>query len=444
MPIKSLYLEKFRLFDSKKIELSSERSLIVGKNGSGKTSVLEAMEILFSGKSFRYINTSECINHAHPFFQIAALGLLGDKEIRLETTKFSEGRISTKRTVGGKKIKGYEAPLIQIVLGKHLRMVEGEPELRRDFVNRLMFHVKPETVNLHNTYNKALQQRNKSLRKKLPIDQLNNWTEQVLESGLLLSKAQYDFFQVFKEVSLECISKAVISNSISFLQDINLHFISGWDTSKTMRKSFQDSLPKDMALGYTTQGPHRQDFVFSVEKKKAAANLSRGQIKLLIILMFLSSYDVINEFSPRESLLLIDDIGSELDEDNLQIPGDCLLWDDHAHSALIHNVIAISDECAEYESNDDQNKSTSDNNKGGGVIAAIVLSILFGIGCCIVIFLYFKCRDNKARSAVRTDDHAHIEMNENELDIDEEQRKYDMSPLNTNGPTSKPRDSIML
>ena len=146
MPIKSLYLEKFRLFDSKKIELSSERSLIVGKNGSGKTSVLEAMEILFSGKSFRSINTSECINHAHPFFQIAALGLLGDKEIRLETTKFSEGRISTKRTVGGKKIKGYEAPLIQIVLGKHLRMVEGEPELRRDFVNRLMFHVKPVSL----------------------------------------------------------------------------------------------------------------------------------------------------------------------------------------------------------------------------------------------------------------------------------------------------------
>ena len=53
MPIDSLYLEKFRLFDSKKIELSPERSLIVGKNGSGKTSILEALEILFSGKSFR-------------------------------------------------------------------------------------------------------------------------------------------------------------------------------------------------------------------------------------------------------------------------------------------------------------------------------------------------------------------------------------------------------
>ena len=167
MPIKSLYLEKFRLFDSKKIELSSERSLIVGKNGSGKTSVLEAMEILFSGKSFRSINTSECINHAHPFFQIAALGLLGDKEIRLETTKFSEGRISTKRTVGGKKIKGYEAPLIQIVLGKHLRMVEGEPELRRDFVNRLMFHVKPASYKIYLAYNKTLKQRNRCLKQKL-------------------------------------------------------------------------------------------------------------------------------------------------------------------------------------------------------------------------------------------------------------------------------------
>ena len=319
MPIDSLYLEKFRLFDSKKIDLSPERSLIVGKNGSGKTSILEAVEILFSGKSFRSSNTLDCIKHSDSFFKIAALGKSNEIDLRLETSKSSEGRISTKRSLGGKRIKSSEAPLIQAVLGKHLRMVEGEPELRRDFVNRLMFHVKPETSTLNNTYNKALQQRNRSLRKKLPIEQLNNWTEQVLELGMKLSKEQYDFFKVLKEVSIDYILNETEENNIEFLRGVNLHFISGWDTSKTMRKCFQDSLPKDMALGYTTQGPHRQDFVFSVDKKKAAANLSRGQVKLLIILVFLSSYDVINRFSKRESLLLIDDIGSEVDEDNLKI-----------------------------------------------------------------------------------------------------------------------------
>ena len=318
MPIDSLYLEKFRLFDSKKIDLSPERSLIVGKNGSGKTSVLEAVEILFSGKSFRSSNTLDCIKHSDSFFKIAALGKSNEIDLRLETSKSSEGRISTKRSLGGKRIKSSEAPLIQAVLGKHLRMVEGEPELRRDFVNRLMFHVKPETSTLNNTYNKALQQRNRSLRKKLPIEQLNNWTEQVLELGMKLSKEHYDFFKVLKEVSIDYILNETEENNIKFLRGVNLHFISGWDTSKTMRKCFQDSLPKDMALGYTTQGPHRQDFVFSVDKKKAAANLSRGQVKLLIILIFLSSYNVINRFSQRESLLLIDDIGSEMDEDNLK------------------------------------------------------------------------------------------------------------------------------
>ena len=319
MPIDSLYLEKFRLFDSKKIDLSPERSLIVGKNGSGKTSILEAVEILFSGKSFRSSNTLDCIKHSDSFFKIAALGKSNEIDLRLETSKSSEGRISTKRSLGGKRIKSSEAPLIQAVLGKHLRMVEGEPELRRDFVNRLMFHVKPETSTLNNTYNKALQQRNRSLRKKLPIEQLNNWTEQVLELGMKLSKEQYDFFKVLKEVSIDYILNETEENNIEFLKNVNLHFISGWDTSKTMRKCFQDSLPKDMALGYTTQGPHRQDFIFSVDKKKAAANLSRGQVKLLIILVFLSSYYVINRFSKRESLLLIDDIGSEVDEDNLKI-----------------------------------------------------------------------------------------------------------------------------
>ena len=126
-------------------------------------------------------------------------------------------------------------------------------------------------------------------------------------------------FQDFKKYSLVYISKVVASEGLTFLHNTNMHFISGWDTKKTMVKAYQDSLPKDMVLGYTTQGPHRQDFVFSVDKKSASNNLSRGQSKILIILLFLSSYEVLRNLSEGECLLLIDDITSELDEKNINI-----------------------------------------------------------------------------------------------------------------------------
>ena len=319
MLIKSLYLENFRLFETKKIELSQEKTLILGENGTGKTSILESLEILFSGKSFRSKNSTDCIKQGRDFFKLDAAGTLFNKELRLSTSKTNTGRISTRRMLATKKLTVSERPLLQIVLAKHLRMIEGEPDLRRDFMNGLMFHVKPEVSKLHNKYNKALSQRNRALRKKLPIDELATWTDQLIDLGMLLSKEQYNFFQDFKKYSLVYISKVVASEGLTFLHNTNMHFISGWDTKKTMVKAYQDSLPKDMVLGYTTQGPHRQDFVFSVDKKSASNNLSRGQSKILIILLFLSSYEVLRNLSEGECLLLIDDITSELDEKNINI-----------------------------------------------------------------------------------------------------------------------------
>ena len=86
-----------------------------------------------------------------------------------------------------------------------------------------------------------------------------------------------------------------------------------------MLDCLQESIEKDLALGYTTQGPHRMDCSYYVNGKKASSILSRGQLKILILLIFLLNHDLINSFLDSDTVLLIDDLGSELDLQNLEL-----------------------------------------------------------------------------------------------------------------------------
>ena len=98
---------------------------------------------------------------------------------------------------------------------------------------------------------------------------------------------------------------------------LSVTFSKGWERSKKLEESLMESLERDMALGYTSKGPHRMDYTFTVENKKASSNLSRGQLKILILLVFLSSIKLLKDLIDTEILLMIDDLGSELDLNNL-------------------------------------------------------------------------------------------------------------------------------
>ena len=143
------------------------------------------------------------------------------------------------------------------------------------------------------------------------------WSKELSALGLKLSLEQYNFFKVFKEHTLESIEKNISIGSFNYLNKLSLTFSKGWERSKKLEESLLESLERDMALGYTSKGPHRMDFTFTVKNKRASSNLSRGQIKILILLVFLSSKSLLEDLVDTEILLMIDDLGSELDLNNL-------------------------------------------------------------------------------------------------------------------------------
>ena len=143
------------------------------------------------------------------------------------------------------------------------------------------------------------------------------WSKEVSSLGLELSLEQYDFFKIFKKEVIKHIEEVVSSGVFAFLDEVDVAFTKGWERTKKLDDSLTECLERDRAVGYTSKGPHRMDFTFTVENKKASSNLSRGQIKILILLVFLSSKSLLEDLVDTEILLMIDDLGSELDLNNL-------------------------------------------------------------------------------------------------------------------------------
>jgi DNA replication and repair protein RecF len=317
MPLQRLHLKNFRLFQDKTFTFSDGINIILGENGSGKTTVLESLNILLTGNSFRSKETKECIHSDKEFYNLSSRGIVKGKDLSFVVENHLNKRLFSKRTLGGLPVKKGEIYFVQVVLAKNLKMIDGEPDIRREFFNELMFHVKPETKKLHNAYQKALKQRNKSLKKRLSSSEVSLWSKKLSALGLKLSLEQYNFFKVFKAHTLESMEKNVLNGSFNYLDKLSLTFSKGWERSKKLEESLLECLERDMALGYTSKGPHRMDFTFSVKNKRASSNLSRGQLKILILLVFLSSIQLLKDLVDTETLLMIDDLGSELDLNNL-------------------------------------------------------------------------------------------------------------------------------
>ena len=314
MLIKNLYLENFRLFDQVKLTLTGS-CIIFGKNGSGKTSILEALEVLLSGKSFRQRNLKKCISTNKGKFRIALKALVEGSELNIMAKKHYTGRLETSRKLDEQPLKLKNSPHYSLITAKILRMIEGEAELRRDFFNKIMFHVEPGTKELHSNYLKVLYNRNKLLKKN-SYKELAIWTDRLEQTGTDLSKKQEVFFNAFTKHLTDYFLGLDLNGDLEILRSFNLNFSPGWN-GLSLKNSIEENLEKDKILGFTYSGPHRLDLNYKIQTSSASSILSRGQQKLLILLIFLSVNTFIKLKLRPPSVLLVDDFASELDIANL-------------------------------------------------------------------------------------------------------------------------------
>ncbi len=310
------YLEQIDIHQLRNIETLSwscnpKINLIFGKNGSGKTSLLEAINLLALGRSFRSHKTKTVI--AHNEKQLLVRGRLvsdlGTSSIGIQKNNLGQ----TLLRCNGKSIMsiGEIAKLvpIRVIDASAFSLIEGAPSQRRSFLDWLVFHVKPQFNHHWALAQKSIKQRNSLLRQdKLDVDQIQIWGQQLGQAAQAMHELRFEVFELFKQ-ELQPLLDQTLKLGL-----VTLEYQAGWDTEKDFSEVLMEDWQRDVRDGYTHRGPHRADIAIKIDGKQAADVLSRGQEKTLICLLHIAQAHCFHLKNQQKCLFLIDDMPSELDK----------------------------------------------------------------------------------------------------------------------------------
>lgn len=324
MSLQRLSVRGVRNLQALELTPSPRVNLLHGANGSGKTSVLEAIHLLGLARSFRSTRLTPVIQHE----QDCAL-VFG--EVRLADGRLSQLGIARER--GGDyriRIDGQNArsaaqlaevlPL-QLINPDSFRLLEGAPKIRRQFLDWGVFHVEARFLGAWQRLQTALRQRNSWLRHgRLDIAAQAAWDRELSLASEAIDAYRRTYIQALKPVFERTLAQLVE------LPELTLSYYRGWDRERSLEEVLQAGLLRDQQLGHTQAGPQRADLRLRIGGHNAADILSRGQQKLVVCALRIAQGHLVNQAKHGQCVYLVDDLPSELDEQHRHAL--CRLLDD--------------------------------------------------------------------------------------------------------------------
>lgn len=311
MLIRLLRIEAFRRFESAEIALRPGFNLLTGDNGSGKTSVLEALHLLAHGRSFRGRVRDGLIRQGTPALR-AYVEWESDGIARRAGLRHAGG--SWEARLDGEDVRQFgqlcaALAVITFEPGSHA-LVDGSSEVRRRYLDWGLFHVEHAFMPQWRRYARALKQRNALLRQAGGVDaQLDAWEHEMAQAGEELTQLR-DAYLVGLQPSLA----RLLPSLLPAAGGAELLLQPGW---KRQELSLSDALllsrQRDLTLGYTSLGPHRADLKISLRDLPGREGLSRGQTKQLALALLLAQASHLAGLKGAWPVLQLDDLGSELD-----------------------------------------------------------------------------------------------------------------------------------
>ncbi|WP_115703183.1 DNA replication/repair protein RecF [Legionella sainthelensi] len=307
MILTELKIHQLRNIISAHLELNSRFNFIFGPNGSGKTSVLEALYLLSCGHSFRTREISPIISHDHSSMTVFARG---SNEETISIQKSYSGATQVKlnnQFCSTTSQLAYALPC-QIFYSDLFQIIDAGPSVRRNLLDWGLFHVKHNYFALWKEYKRVLKQRNALLKIRAPSAQYIPWDKQLAQLAYQLHQLREDYFIQWER---EFIS---VLNDLSELE-CTLKYYKGWDkknSGKTLEEILVENFESDRQRLYTQHGAHQADFIIEVNNTKAKHFISRGQQKIILISLKLAQGNLVTE----DCLYLIDDLASELDDNH--------------------------------------------------------------------------------------------------------------------------------
>lgn len=315
MPIKEIGLVSFRNHDTINLEFYPKINVIWGKNGSGKTAILEAIHSLSIGRSFRTNRKKELLKDDKEFFSITGKFQTADKIQEIQINQTKDG---TRRTfIDGNKLESIRELVglnpVVLLSPEEQVITKGAPQDQRNYFNKLFSVVSNEYFTILSDYNRILKQRNKllddfNLTNEAEAE-LDIWNERISEIGQKLWKKREDYFKNF---SLE------LNKTVKAFKDDDFTFSCELVTTiSNNEKEYTEILNKrqnrDIYLGRTTYGPHTDKIAFTFNGKNIKQYGSQGEHKLALLLIKLAEVKLIRKVTKNAPIVLLDDLFAKLD-----------------------------------------------------------------------------------------------------------------------------------
>jgi DNA replication and repair protein RecF len=310
MSLSSLTIQDFRNIESAELALSPTLNLIFGQNGSGKTSLLEAINYLSSAHSFRTQNVEALIRHEEKSFIIAASLFQHGHTIRVGLRR---SRRQVLRRINQETIKR-QIQLTQLLPVRVLhpdshKLVSDSPRYRRSYLDWGCFYFHKDFYQIWAATNTVLKQRNALLK-----NGNNQRVLDALDQEYVRLSEQLDAIRAAYISELLPILKSYADQLLVDKAEVAIEYERGWKHNLN-EQLHSDSL-RDRKFKRTHSGPHRADIKITYNQIDARQNASRGQQKLIVVLLTLGQIHYFKQNTDISGILLIDDLPSELDADH--------------------------------------------------------------------------------------------------------------------------------
>ncbi|MBK2124671.1 DNA replication/repair protein RecF [Fangia hongkongensis] len=312
MQLTSLDIHHFRNISSARIDFHSQLNLISGQNGSGKTSILEAIYFLSLGRSFRSSQLVRIIEHNNSGFQLFAK-VFDERGFSIASAREKNGKSTVK--LDGEVVSSQseltQAFPVQIFNPESFNLISSGAKERCKVLDWGAFYHDVGFLKLWQQAKHLIKQRNAALKQRFPMSYIQALDQALLKKAERLDAKRQAYFALLKPKVLSILS--TFSESI----DLSIEYHRGWSHEKPLDEVLNSHLDADLKSGTTSYGPHRADLRFKINHHPAQDILSRGQQKLLILALKLAQGELYTSEHKKSCVYLLDDLYSELDQRHL-------------------------------------------------------------------------------------------------------------------------------
>lgn len=316
MFFKSIDLVNFRSYDHLLLKFDPHINIIVGKNGQGKTNILESLYYFAYLKSHRVHDENVLIKNEKKAFKIKCKL---KRETLIDELKIEYNQINKKIVYNQTEInkKSEYLQIVNIILFEpsNLEILKGSPNIRREYLNDAISQINGNYYNILNDYNKLLRMRNEFLKsKRNDIDYLDTLDKYFVEKATTIYQMRAKYINKLNEFISQ------IYQDIMNIPSLKIEYKSFYETIEDKDKikdllilEMKKNYSKEKYTGLTIEGPHKDDFVFVTNFANLKEYGSQGQQRGAVISLKFAEAEIIKKYKNVTPIFLLDDVFSELD-----------------------------------------------------------------------------------------------------------------------------------